>query len=155
MDLSKVFDILNHKLLVAKLHAYGFNRDTLKLINGYLFSKWQRKKINKSFSSWAELTQEVPLRSVLGPLFFNNYLNDLFYLAESTEVCNFAEDTTFFASDKDLKNLISRLKHDSHLAIEWFESNYMKLNQGKCCYEVICHNVVFFNTCRNLKWYLP
>ena len=87
----------------------------------------------------------------LGPSILNHYLNDLFYLAESTEVCNFPEDTTFFASDKDLKNLISRLKHDSQLAIEWFESNNMKLNQGKFCYEVICHNVVFFNTCRNLK----
>ena len=68
----------------------------------------------------------------MGPLLFNIYLNDLFYLAESTEVCNFADDTTFFACDKDLKTLISRLEHDSHLAIEWFESNYTKLNQNKC-----------------------
>ena len=70
--------------------------------------------------------------SVLGPLLFNIYLNDLFYLAESTEVCNFADDTTFSACDKNLKTLISRLEHDSHLAIEWFESNYIKLNQDKC-----------------------
>ena len=89
-------------------------------------------KINKSFSSLAELVQGVPQGSVLGPLLFNIYLNDLFYLAESTEVCNFADDTTFFACDKDLKTLISRLEHDSHLAIEWFENSYMKLNQGKC-----------------------
>ena len=132
MDLSKAFDTLNHELLIAKLHAYGFNRDSLKLINDYLSNRWQRTKINKSFSSWAELVQGVPQGSVLGPLLFNIYLNDLFYLAESTEVCNFADDTTFFACDKDLKTLISRLEHDSHLAIEWFESNYMKLNQDKC-----------------------
>ena len=132
MDLSKAFDTLNHELLIAKLHAYGFNRDSLKLINDYLSNRWQRPKINKSFSSWAELVQGVPQGSVLGPLLFNIYLNDLFYLAESTEVCNFADDTTFFACDKDLKTLISRLEHDSHLAIEWFESNYMKLNQDKC-----------------------
>ena len=67
----------------------------------------------------------------MGPLLFNIYLRDLFYLVESTEVCNFADDTTFFAYDKDLKTLISRLEHDSLVAIEWFESNYMKLNQGK------------------------
>ena len=63
--------------------------------------------------------------SVLGPPPFNIYLNDLFYLVESTEVCNFADDTTIFSCDKDLKTLISRLEHDSHLAIEWFESNYI------------------------------
>ena len=69
---------------------------------------------------------------VLGPLLFIIYLNDLLYLDQSTEVCNFADGTTFFACNKDLKTLISRLEHDSYLAIEWFQSNYMKLNQDKC-----------------------
>ena len=49
-------------------------------------------------------------------------------LAEPTKVCKF-DDTTFFVCDKDLKPLISKLEHDNHLAIEWFERNYMKLNQ--------------------------
>ena len=91
-----------------------------------------RTKINKSFSSWAELIQGVLEGSVLGPLLFNIDFNDLFYPAESTEVCNFADGTTFFACGKDLKTLISRLDRDIHLAIEWFESNSMKLNQDKC-----------------------
>ena len=132
MDLPKAFDTLNHKFLIAKFHAYGFMRDSLKLINDYLFNRRQRTKINKSFSCWTELVQGFPQGSVLGPVLFNIYINDLFYLAESIKVCNFADDTTFFACDKDLKTLISRLEHDSHLAIEWFESNYMKLNQDKC-----------------------
>ena len=67
------------------------------------------------------MVQAVPQGSVLGPLLFNIYLNGLFYLAESTEVCNFADDTSFFACNIDLKTLISRLENDSHLAIEWFE----------------------------------
>ena len=69
---------------------------------------------------------------VLGPLLFNIYLNDLLYLAESTDVCNFADDTTFYSCDKDLNSLINRLEHDSYLAIEWFENNSMELNQDKC-----------------------
>ena len=55
IDLPKVFDSLNHKLLISKLHAYGFNRDSLKLINDYLSNRWRSTKMNKSFSSWAEL----------------------------------------------------------------------------------------------------
>ena len=51
MDLSKAFDTLNHELLIAKLHAYGFNRDSFKLRNDYLSNRWQRTKTNKSFSS--------------------------------------------------------------------------------------------------------
>ena len=56
----------------------------------------------------------------------------MFYLTESTEVCNFADDTTFFACDENLNSLIKRLEHDSLLAIEWFQNNNMKLNQDKC-----------------------
>ena len=63
---------------------------------------------------------------------FNIYINDLFFLTEKTNVCNYADDTTFYACDSDLHYLISRLEHDSVLAIEWFECNYMKLNQDKC-----------------------
>ena len=74
----------------------------------------------------------MPQGSVIGPFLFNIYLNDLFYIAESTNVCNFADDTTFYACDKDVNSLINKLKHDSCLAIEWFENNSMKLNQDKC-----------------------
>ena len=58
-------------------------------------------------------------------------MNDLFFLVDYTEVCSFADDTTFFAFDKDLGSLINRLEHDSFLAIEWFQNNYMKLNEDK------------------------
>ena len=80
MDLSKAFDTLNHELLIAKFHAYGFNRDSLKLIYDYLSNRWQKIKISKSFSSWAELIQGVPEGFVLDPLLFNIYLNEFLYV---------------------------------------------------------------------------
>ena len=132
MDLSKAFDTLNHELLIAKLSAYGFNNESLKLIQFYFTKRWQRTKINKTFSRWIELLQGLPHGSVSGPLLFDIFLNDVFFLVDYTEVCNFADDTTFFACDKDLGSLINRLEHDSFLAVEWFQNNNMKLNEGKC-----------------------
>ena len=70
--------------------------------------------------------------SVLGPVLFSIYINDLFYLTKLTDVCNYADDTTFYACDSSLEDLIRRLEHDSVLAIKWFEINYMKLNQDEC-----------------------
>ena len=72
----------------------------------------------------------VPQGSVLGPLLFNIYINDLFF--QFAEVCNFADDTTLYASNLDLETLIQNLEDDSLKAILWFENNYMKLNDEKC-----------------------
>ena len=125
MDLSKAFDTLNQDLLIAKQH------DALKLLQNYLSKRWHRTKVNTSFSSWEELIKGVPQGSVLGPILFNLYLNDLFYLPDFTEACNFADDT-FHVCDNDLNNLIKRVEHNAFLAIEWFETNNMKLNKDKC-----------------------
>ena len=118
MDLSKVFDALNHDLLIAKLHAYGFSEESLQLIKSYLTNRWQRTKVNASFSDWTERLLGVLQGSVLGPLLFNIYINGLFYVTELTNVCNYADDTTLYACDSDICNLIKMLEHDSSLAIE-------------------------------------
>ena len=131
MDLSKAFDTINHRLLIAKLYAYGFDKDALELILNYLSNRWHRTKINASFSSWSELLCGVPQGSVLGPLFFNIYINDLFYELLKTNVCHIADVTTPYACDINLPTLLRNLEYDTMSAIVWFDANYMKLNQGK------------------------
>ena len=81
--------------------------------------------------SWIELSQGVPQESVLGPLLFNIFLNNLLFQSEFTVWCNFADGTTFYACDMDLNSLIKGLECGSFLAIKWFENNNMKLNQDK------------------------
>ena len=71
LDLSAAFDTLNREFLIAKPHAYGFTRDSLRLINNYLSNRWQRTKINKSFSSWAEsITYDILKLVFLHQLFY-------------------------------------------------------------------------------------
>ena len=130
MDPSKASDTLNHDLLIAKLHAFDFSEESLKLIKSYLTKRWQRINVNIGFSSWSQQPLlGVPQGSVLGPPLFNTYINDLIYI----DKCLQLGDIKFHACDSDLEKLINRLEYDSSmLAIEWFESNYMKLNDDKC-----------------------
>ena len=75
MDLSKASDTINHDLLLAKLHAHGAGTNALNLMTIYLQNRHQRT--NEYYSSWEELLISMPQGSVLGPLLFNDYLNDL------------------------------------------------------------------------------
>ena len=132
MDLSKAFDTINHELLIAKLHAYGLTKPALKLLYSYLRNRWHRTKINTSFSTWKELLTGVPQGSILRPILFNIYLNYLFSILDMTDVCNNADDTALHSCERELPCLLTTLEHDTALAIEWFEINYMKLNKDKC-----------------------
>ena len=74
MDLPKALDTIHHSLLLAKLEAYGFSANSLKLLWIYLSNRFQRTHINGSFSNWAEISTGVPQDSKLGPLLFDNTL---------------------------------------------------------------------------------
>ena len=130
MDLSKVFDTINHEL--TKLNVYGFNKNPLEIMRNYLSSCWQRTKINTTFSSRSALLKGVPQGSILGPILFNIFLNDIFFTLKDTDVCNFADDTSPHACDISLDEFLVCLEPDSALAVCGFESNYMKLNTDKC-----------------------
>ena len=129
MNTSNAFDTINHDLLIAKLHVYAFSKESLKLIKTYLTNRWQRTKLNTGFSKRPEILLGLPRGFSLGPLLFNIYINDLFFLAKNTNFCNYTDHTKSYACDSDMHNLILRLENDSVLTIEWFECNYMKLNQ--------------------------
>ena len=132
MDLSKAFDCIKHELLIAKLDAYGFSHEALCLVNSYLENRHQRVEINGSFSTYKQLFLGVLQGSVLGPLFFKIYINDLLLSLMDTDIYNYADNTTIYACDKNLKNVIARQDNDSSIIFQWFADNFMKLNTNKC-----------------------
>ena len=132
MDLSKSFDKLNHNLLPCKLKAYGFNKNALTFIQSNFTNRHQRTKVGDKSSKWQKISTGVPLGSILGPLFFNIFINDLFLFIETTGLCNYADDNSMYSSDKNSNIVISRPRHDFEIVSKWFYENYMLLNSDKC-----------------------
>ena len=131
-DLSKAFDCLDHELLIAKLHAYGFSLPALRLINDYLSNRKQRTRIGNSFSDWCEIILGVPQGSILGPLLFNIFLADLFLVLKDVDIANFADDNTPYTSANNIDELIDSLEKASGNLFKWFKDNLFKGNPDKC-----------------------
>ena len=131
MDLSKAFDCIPHELLIAKLSAYGFDKQTLTFLLSYLKDRKQTVNIKGKLSSFLDVLAGVPQGSILGPVIFNIFINDIAGIFENCNLNNFADDNTLSASAGSVPSLINNLEKDSQKAIEWFQRNHMIANPDK------------------------
>ena len=131
IDLSKAFDCIEHDLLIAKLAAYGLDRASLKLVKCYLSNRYQRTKVGSVYSTWLKILKGVPQGSILGPLLFNIFINDLLAIVEKTDICNFADDNTIYSCANSTAEVTSNLKQDLSKILFWFRSNLLAANPSK------------------------
>ena len=130
MDLSKAFDCLSHDLIIAKLAAYGLGDGALEIIYSYLKNRKQSVKVKSVISLLRVILAGVPQGSLLGPLLFNIFINDMFCFITSN-LHNFADDNTLSAAAESLQSLVNELEHQAKKAIDWLQMNQMIANPEK------------------------
>ena len=125
MGLSKAFNCIPHDLVIAKLAAYGFDKNMICYIYSYLKSRKQCVSVNNIKSTFEEIISGVPQGSIVGPILFNIFFNDFFYFILVASAHNFADDNTLSSFAKTIENLISILESESEIAVSWFKDDYM------------------------------
>ncbi|MFZ2539889.1 MAG: reverse transcriptase family protein, partial [Oscillospiraceae bacterium] len=134
IDLAKAFDTVNHEILLGKLQQYGIRGIPFKWFKSYLMNRKQYVVINTSKSKFTAIKCGVPQGSMLGPILFLLYINDLNYVSKLLQIIMFADDTNIFLTGKSLKQLNQQLNEELVLVNEWFKANLLSLNISKTSY---------------------
>jgi Txe/YoeB family toxin of Txe-Axe toxin-antitoxin module len=136
IDLSKAFDTVNHAILLDKMYNYGIRGNAYNLINSYLSERRQFVCFENSKSECLKINCGVPQGSILGPLLFLIYINDLPNVSEKIFSVLFADDTNFFIDGKDINKLVSVMNNEINKVINWMRSNKLSLNIDKTKYVI-------------------
>ena len=131
IDLQKAFDTVDHKILLAKLENYGVRGTANQWFKSYLSNRKQFVSINGFKSDSAVMNYGVPQGSVLGPLLFLIYINDLHSAFKYSTTIHFADDTTLIINNKSLKQLKKHVNYDLRFLRNWLSANKISLNASK------------------------
>ena len=136
LDLSKAFDLLDHNILLYKLKYYGINSNSLQLLENYLTNRKQYIEFEKHKSDLKNITIGVPQGSILGPLFFIIYINDIVLAPKIFTPIIYADDTTLFSTLEDFNlhngcSISQNINNDLSRISEWLHVNKLCLNANK------------------------
>ena len=131
MDLSKAFDTIDHDILLHKLYHYGFRGISNDWFKNYLSNRKQFVQYNSAKSQTESVSCGVPQGSILGPLLFILYMNDICYTSKILKMILFADDTTVFHSDKNISRLCAIMNDELKEVSNWFKANKLSLNAKK------------------------
>ena len=135
IDLSKGFDTVDHKILLGKLTYFGISETYIKWFKSYLELRQQYIACNINKQSILKyITCGVPQGSILGPLLFLLYVNELHLASNINKPVMFADDTCLFFTDNNISQLFRTVNHELKHIQNWFNANKLSLNTGKTQY---------------------